>query len=81
MGEARSLQDMIVENAGALFREQGYAATSIRQIAQPSDCTEAALRPAKDAESLVHLPQADSLEEFLGDLAANLAQRFFQSGQ
>jgi len=30
MGDARSLQDLSVENAGALFREQGYAATSIK---------------------------------------------------
>ena len=93
MGEARSLQDMIVKNAGELFRKQGYAATSIKQIAKASGCTTAALyyyfedgkkhilgevihRSAKEAEFLVHLPQADSLEEFLADLGTNLTERF-----
>ena len=43
MGEASSLQDLILENADELFREQGYAATSIKQIAKASGCTTAAL--------------------------------------
>ena len=43
MVDPRSLQDRIVENAGELFREQGYAATSIKQIAVASGCTTAAL--------------------------------------
>jgi AcrR family transcriptional regulator len=43
MSEASSLQDLIIENAGELFREQGYAATSIKQIAKASGCTTAAL--------------------------------------
>ena len=43
MGSAHSLQDLIVERAGELFREQGYAETSIKQIAKASGCTTAAL--------------------------------------
>ncbi|NIV30821.1 MAG: TetR family transcriptional regulator [Anaerolineae bacterium] len=43
MGSADSLQDLIVERAGELFREQGYAETSIKQIAKASGCTTAAL--------------------------------------
>ena len=43
MSEAHSLQDLIVENAGELFRERGYAATTIKQIAKASGCTTAAL--------------------------------------
>jgi AcrR family transcriptional regulator len=43
MAEASSLQDLIVENAGELFREQGYAATTIKQIAKAAGCTTAAL--------------------------------------
>ena len=93
MGEAESLQDLIIENAGELFRERGYSATTIKQIAKASGCTTAALyyhfedgkkhilrevihRSAKEAEFLAHLPQADSLEEFLADLGTNLAERF-----
>jgi AcrR family transcriptional regulator len=93
VSEVHSLQDLIIENAGELFREQGYAATTIKQVAKASGCTTAALyyyfeygkkhilrevihRSAKEAEFLVHLPQADSLEEFLADLGTNLAERF-----
>lgn len=43
MAESQSLQDLIIEEAGELFREQGYAATSIKQIAKASGCTTAAL--------------------------------------
>lgn len=43
MSSAHSLQDRIVEEAGGLFREHGYAATSIKQIAKASGCTTAAL--------------------------------------
>ena len=43
MTESHSLQDLIIEQAGELFREQGYAATSIKQIAKASGCTTAAL--------------------------------------
>jgi len=43
MSEAHSLQDLIIENAGELFRERGYAATTIKQIAKASGCTTAAL--------------------------------------
>ena len=43
MSSAHSLQDLIVEKAGELFREQGYAATTIKQIAKASGCTTAAL--------------------------------------
>ena len=43
MGEAHSLQDLIIENAGELFQERGYAATTIKQIAKASGCTTAAL--------------------------------------
>lgn len=93
MAETSSLNDRIVEKAGELFRDQGYAATSIKQIAEASGCTTAALyyyfedgkkhilraviqRSAKEAEFLAHLPQADSLEEFLADLGTNLTERF-----
>lgn len=37
------LNDLIIEKAGHLFREQGYAATSIKQIATEAGCTNAAL--------------------------------------
>jgi len=37
------LNDLIIEKASHLFREQGYAATSIKQIANESGCTNAAL--------------------------------------
>ena len=43
MAKSRELQDLIIEKAGELFREQGYAATTIKQIAKASDCTSAAL--------------------------------------
>jgi AcrR family transcriptional regulator len=43
MGEGPSLQDTIVQEAGALFREQGYTATTIKQIAKAAGCTTAAL--------------------------------------
>lgn len=43
MTETHSLQDLIIEEAGELFREQGYAATTIKQIARASGCTTAAL--------------------------------------
>jgi AcrR family transcriptional regulator len=43
MSEAHSLQDLIVENAGELYRERGYAATTIKQIAKAAGCTTAAL--------------------------------------
>jgi AcrR family transcriptional regulator len=43
MGEEQPLQDLIIEKAGALFRERGYAATTIKQIAKASGCTTAAL--------------------------------------
>ena len=43
MAESHSLQDLIIEKAGELFREQGYAETSIKQIAKASGCTTAAL--------------------------------------
>ena len=93
MTEPHSLQDRIIENAGELFREQGYAATSIKQIAKASGCTTAALyyyfedgkkhilrevihRSAKEVESDRQFPGADSLEEFLVELSAVLAERF-----
>jgi len=93
MTESHSLQDLIIEKAGDLFREQGYTATTIKQIAQASGCTTAALyyyyeggkqhilrevirKSTQEAESSRHLPQAESLEEFLIELGANLAQRF-----
>ena len=93
MSEAHSLQHLIIENAGELFREQGYAATSIKQIAKASGCTTAALyyhfedgkkhilrevirRSAPEPEFSMYLPQADSLEEFLVKLGANMAERF-----
>lgn len=37
------LNDLIIEKASHLFREQGYAATSIKQIANEAGCTNAAL--------------------------------------
>ena len=43
MTDSHSLQDLIVEKAGELFRKQGYAETSIKQIARASGCTTAAL--------------------------------------
>jgi AcrR family transcriptional regulator len=43
MAEAPSLQYLIIEKAGELFREQGYTATTIKQIAKAAGCTTAAL--------------------------------------
>lgn len=43
MTESHSLQVLILEQAGELFREQGYAATTIKQIARAAGCTTAAL--------------------------------------
>jgi len=43
MTESYSLQVLIIEQAGELFREQGYAATTIKQIAKAAGCTTAAL--------------------------------------
>jgi AcrR family transcriptional regulator len=43
MAEANTLQDLIIEKAGELFREQGYTATTIKQIAKAAGCTTAAL--------------------------------------
>ena len=93
MTEHHSLQERIIESAGKLFREQGYPATSIKQIARASGCTTAALyyyfedgkqhilrevihQSAREVESEKQLPVADSLEEFLIELSAVLAERF-----
>ena len=93
MTTTHSLQNLIVEKAGELFREQGYAATSIKQIAKASGCTTAALyyyfedgkrhilrevihHSAQEGEVSRHLPQTDSLEEFVIELGSNLASRF-----
>ncbi len=93
MSEAYSLQALIIENAGELFRERGYAATTIKQIAEASGCTTAALyyhfedgkqhilrevihSSTQEADLSMRLPQADSLEEFLVKLGANMAERF-----
>ena len=43
MTEPHTLQDQIIEKAGELFREQGYTATTIKQIAKAAGCTTAAL--------------------------------------
>jgi AcrR family transcriptional regulator len=43
MVERTNRRDMIIEEAARLFIEQGYAATSVRQIAEAVGCTEAAL--------------------------------------
>ena len=43
MVERTNRRDMIIAEASRLFVEQGYAATSVRQIAEAVGCTEAAL--------------------------------------
>ena len=43
MCERVNRRDRIIEEAARLFIEQGYAATSVRQIAEACGCTEAAL--------------------------------------
>lgn len=43
MVERTNRRDAIIEVASRLFVEQGYAATSVRQIAEAVGCTEAAL--------------------------------------
>ena len=43
MREASELKDTILNVAGELFAKNGYAATSIKQIAKGSGCTTAAL--------------------------------------
>ena len=40
---AAPLNEVIIEKATQLFRQQGYAATSIKQIANAAGCTNAAL--------------------------------------
>jgi AcrR family transcriptional regulator len=43
MIERTNRRDVIIKEASRLFVEQGYAATSVRQIAEAVGCTEAAL--------------------------------------
>lgn len=43
MKQTKDLKQVILQQAGALFQEQGYKATSIKQIAKASGCTTAAL--------------------------------------
>jgi AcrR family transcriptional regulator len=43
MAQSKDLADRILAEAGKLFREQGYAATTIKQIAAAAGCTTAAL--------------------------------------
>jgi len=43
MFERINRRDLIIEEAARLFIEHGYAATSVRQIAEACGCTEAAL--------------------------------------
>jgi len=43
MAERSNRRDLIIETAGMLFRDKGYTATSVRQIADKVGCTEAAL--------------------------------------
>ena len=43
MRNPTDLRETIIKKADALFREQGYAATSIKQIAKAAGCTTAAL--------------------------------------
>jgi AcrR family transcriptional regulator len=43
MGESSELKETILAVASDLFAENGYAATSIKQIAQAAGCTNAAL--------------------------------------
>ena len=43
MFERVNCRDRIIEEAARLFVEQGYVATSVRQIAEACGCTEAAL--------------------------------------
>ncbi|RPI97132.1 MAG: TetR/AcrR family transcriptional regulator [Chloroflexi bacterium] len=43
MCERVNRRDRIIEEAARLFMDQGYAATSVRQIAEACGCTEAAL--------------------------------------
>ena len=43
MGKTHSLQDLIIEESGELFRKRGYAATTIKEIAKAAGCTTAAL--------------------------------------
>lgn len=43
MTQKPQLHDKILEKAGQLFREKGYATTSMKQIAEASGCTNAAL--------------------------------------
>lgn len=95
MTETPSLRDRILKEAGELFRQQGYAATPIKQIATAAGCTTAALyyyfedgkqhilrevihQSAQEVEFPPDLPQADSLEEFLLLLGADLTERFPQ---
>ena len=92
MNQSLSLRDVIIEKAGDLFRAQGYAATSIKQIANASGCTTAALyyhfadgkqhilseviRTSAEGAQIVHaLPEADTLEDFIIELAGAIAPR------
>lgn len=43
MAERTNRRDLIIQTAAGLFIKQGYAATSVRQIAKAAGCTEAAM--------------------------------------
>lgn len=43
MTDRTNRRDLIIESAARLFEQQGYTATSVRQIADEVGCTEAAL--------------------------------------
>lgn len=71
MGERTNRRDLIVKTAAKLFAEQGYLATSTRQIAGEVGCTDAALYyHFKDGKRALlraviedQLPEMDSLIE------------------
>jgi AcrR family transcriptional regulator len=90
MTEPHSLKELIIEVAGELFKEQGYTATTIKQIAKAAGCTTAALYyyfedgkqhilreviRRSGQQAPMRLPQAESLDEFLVKLGGNLALR------
>jgi AcrR family transcriptional regulator len=80
-------RDLIVETAARLFLEEGYLATSIRQIAGAVGCTEAAIyyhfkggkRELLRAVVEFNQPQLDALEGLEG--ARNLRELIQQVGK
>ncbi len=85
-GKRQNRRDLIIETAAELFQEQGYDATSVRQIAAAVGCSEAALyyhfkegkRELLQRVVEIHAPDLTALAEACRDATslADLVARF-----